>query len=153
MGEYSGGCSCGEVRYTILEEPIFTHACHCSLCQKFTASAFVIHSPIETTNFVLNSGKLTETPGPSGSGEVHTVKRCLNCYDQILSHIHGNDRITVLKTSTLDDANRFPPQAHIYTKNKLKWLKLSGPIPQFEEYYDREKVYSPESFERRNKVS
>ena len=88
----------------------FTHACHCSLCQKYTASAFVIHSPIETTNFVLESGVLADTPGPSGSGEGHTVKRCEHCSDQIFSHIHENERIVVLKTSTLDDPNRFPPK-------------------------------------------
>ena len=153
MSEFSGGCSCGEVKYKILDEPFFTHACHCSLCQKYTASAFVIHSPIETTNFVLESGSLTDTPGPSGSGEKHTVMRCKICSDQIFSHIHGNERIVDLKTSALDSPNRFPPQAHIYTKSKLKWLELGGPIPQYLEYYDREKIYPPEGLERRKKVS
>ena len=153
MSEYLGGCTCGRVRYKILDEPFFTHACHCSLCQKYTASAIVIHSPIETTNFVLESGILADTPGPSGSGEGHTVKRCEHCSDQIFSHTHGNERIVVLKTSTLDDPNRFPPQAHIYTNNKLKWLELSGPIPQFPKYYDREKIYPPEGLKRRKKVS
>ena len=152
MSKRSGGCTCGDIRYTILDEPIFTHACHCTLCQRYTASAFVVHSPIETKNLIVNSGSLTETPGPSGSGKGHIIKRCSNCGDQIYSHFGGNEMMAVLKTTTLDDPNRFPPQAHIFVKSKLKWLELGGTIPKFDEYYDREEVYPKESLERRKKL-
>ena len=52
MEKHKGGCSCGDVRYHITDEPLFTHACHCKLCQRYTASAFVVHSLIEASNFV-----------------------------------------------------------------------------------------------------
>ena len=152
MSKYPGGCTCGNITYTILDDPIFTHACHCTLCQRYTASAFVVHSPIETTNFILKSGSLTNTPGPSGSGKGHTIKRCSNCGDQIYSYFRSNEMIAVLKTTTLDDPNRFPPQAHIYVKSKLKWLELGSSIPKFEEHYDRNEMYPKESLERRRKV-
>ena len=28
-----GGCSCGQVRYQLTQDPLFTHACHCTDCQ------------------------------------------------------------------------------------------------------------------------
>ena len=52
MAKHYGRCSCGEVQYHITDEPMFTHACHCKLCQRYTASAFVVHSIIETENFL-----------------------------------------------------------------------------------------------------
>lgn len=152
MVQFTGGCSCGDVRYTILDTPMFTHACHCRHCQIYTASAFVVHSPIETTNFVLNCGDLMETTGPSGSGGGHTIKRCGRCGDQIYSHISNNSKIAVLKTTTLDEANRFPPQAHIYVQSKLNWVELGETIPQFDEFYDREEMYPTESLARRKAV-
>lgn len=149
---FKGGCSCGELRYTIFEEPMFTHACHCRLCQRYTASAFVVHSPVEMTNFKLDSGELVQTPGPSGSGGGHTINRCKNCCDQIYSHAFNNPKIAVLKTTTLDQPNQFPPQAHIYVQTKLHWVELNDTVPQFDEFYDREEMYSSESLARRKKV-
>ena len=42
----SGGCACRQVRYKVVGEPLFTHACHCSDCQRTTGSAFVLHTVI-----------------------------------------------------------------------------------------------------------
>ena len=95
---------------------------------------------------------MTEPPGPSGSGKGHIIKRCSTCGHQIYSYFRGTELIAVLKKTTLDDPNRFPPRAHIYVKNRLKWLELGSSIPKFEEHYDREETYSTESLERRRKV-
>ena len=151
---YSGRCSCGEVIYSIFDIPIFTHACHCSLCQRYTASAFVVHSAIETNNFSLVSGKLIDTPGPSGSGSMHRVYRCNTCFDQIYSHYNfvENNGVLILKTTTLDNPNIFPPQAHIFLKNKLDWVKIDQDTPKFKGMYKREDVYSRESLKRRRLV-
>ena len=75
MAKHDGRCSCGEVQYHITDEPMFTHACHCKLCQRYTASAFVVHSIIEAENFVFEKGNLITTVGPSGSGSGHSIKR------------------------------------------------------------------------------
>ena len=42
--DYTGGCSCGSVKYTLLDDPIFTHCCHCHLCQQITGSAFITNT-------------------------------------------------------------------------------------------------------------
>ena len=153
MERHEGGCSCGDVRYHITDEPMFTHACHCKLCQRYTASAFVVHSLIEASNFVVDKGKLVTTVGPSGSGSGHSIQRCERCGDQVFSHFAaiGTDQILVFKTTTLDSAESFPPLAHIFTKSKLSWVELGADIPAFEDFYDRDKIYSKRSLERRSK--
>ena len=155
MEKYSGCCSCGDVRYHITDEPMFTHACHCKHCQRYTASAFVVHSRIESSSFVLDKGSLITTVGPSGSGSGHSIKRCEKCGDQIYSHFGalGTDQLLVLKTTTLDDAEMFPPLAHIFTKSKLSWVELGTDIPVFEASYAIDEMYSKRSLERLSKFT
>jgi hypothetical protein len=59
----------------------------------------------------------------------------------------------VFKTTTLDNAENFPPLAHIFTKSKLSWVELGTDIPSFDEFYDRDEVYSKRSLERRSKFN
>ena len=47
-----GGCACGEVRYRVTSDPLFTHCCHCLNCQRQTGSAFVINVLIGATTYV-----------------------------------------------------------------------------------------------------
>jgi hypothetical protein len=42
MGEMTGGCLCGQVRYSANAEPAFVGVCHCKHCQKQTGSAFSV---------------------------------------------------------------------------------------------------------------
>ncbi len=35
-----GGCACGAVRYTLKSAPVALFACHCTLCQRQSGSAF-----------------------------------------------------------------------------------------------------------------
>ena len=143
-----GGCSCESVRYTISDKPIFTQACHCSLCRRYTASAFIVHSFIETAKFKLETGQLFETDGPTGSGKGQKVSRCKVCADQVYSVFNRvRGKITSLKTTTLDQADEFPPQAQIFTKNKLSWVQL-GDIPAYDEYYNFNETLSTESLKR-----
>ncbi len=94
------------------------------------------------------------TVGRSCSESGHSIKRCETCVDQIFSHfgLNGTDKILVFKTTTLDDAEQFPPQAHIYTKSKLSWLALGTEIPCFDEFYDRDKMYPKRSLECRARI-
>jgi hypothetical protein len=41
------GCTCREVRYRLLTEPLFVHCCHCRLCQRETGTAFALKAMIE----------------------------------------------------------------------------------------------------------
>ncbi len=40
MVERFGGCLCGQLRFTVTDEPMSVGPCHCKDCQKQTASAF-----------------------------------------------------------------------------------------------------------------
>ena len=46
MPQITGGCLCGQVRYSGTADPMFTGVCHCKDCQKETGTAFNIFASI-----------------------------------------------------------------------------------------------------------
>ena len=42
--QYSGGCRCGAVRYTLEGEPFKAGLCHCTDCRRETGSAFLYYA-------------------------------------------------------------------------------------------------------------
>lgn len=131
-----GHCSCGAVRYRLLDRPLFTHACHCTWCHRESGSAFAIHAVIETELIELTAGPGQETrlPTPSGLGQV--VIRCPGCNVALWCHYDGTRDLAYLKTGTLSRPQDCPPEAHIYVASKPDWLVLGGSIPALPGYYD-----------------
>ena len=148
MTIHHGGCSCSQLRYSLRGAPMFTHACHCHLCQQSTGSAFILHSMIEGDLFDVTAGDLASFVGPSGSGRRHIVKRCPSCGDPIVSYFGKSEKLAVVKTGTLDDPSALPPEAHIFVDSKLPWLTLDDGMPQFTGIYDFEATWPASSYRR-----
>ena len=51
-----GGCTCGDVRYRLHDDPMIIHCCHCAWCQREPGSAFAINAVIETERLELIAG-------------------------------------------------------------------------------------------------
>ena len=144
----AGGCSCGKIRYKLLDSPLIVHACHCRDCQRITGSAFVINLWIER--------KLVETTGApksyrlaGGTGQHHDVFFCSNCGTYLWSFYHGapGDALFV-RAGTLDKPEAVAPDVHIFTRSKLPWLTLPKDVPAFKTFYSIDKIWTPESRER-----
>ncbi len=143
-----GQCSCGDVSYALSKEPMFVHACHCSLCKQQTGSAFIAHAFIESTHFHLQSGSLTSVFGASGSGSPHKVERCEACGTAIISYYMGQREWGVVKVGTLKDPSQFPPGAHLHVAQKVPWIEIPEGVPAFEEGYDFKAVWHEEGYAR-----
>jgi hypothetical protein len=61
MAEITGGCLCGQVRYSANAEPAFVGVCHCTHCQKQTGTAFSVLSRSSEIGDV-NSGTTEDIP-------------------------------------------------------------------------------------------
>ncbi|SIT17728.1 GFA family protein [Paracoccus saliphilus] len=150
MVKLTGGCTCGRIRYRMLERPLFTHCCHCSWCQRETGSAFVLNALIET-DLLQVEGEAKKTLTPSASGKGQRIIRCPDCRVALYSHYAGaGARFAFLRVGTLDDPSSCPPDVHIFTLTKLPWLQLPEDVPVMTEYYDREVLWSATSLARRN---
>ena len=145
-----GGCSCGAVRYRLTDKPMFVNCCHCSWCRRETGSAFVINAIIETARIGLTKGEVTRTEVPTASGRGQSVIRCAACHSTLWSHYGGaGPHLAFLRAGTLDDPSQCPPDAYIFTADKLPWVALNPEIPAFPQRYDMKTQWPAESLARR----
>lgn len=144
-----GRCTCSADRHRPTRAPLFTHACHCSGCQRETGTAFALNAKIETEASQV-SGAVEEVTIPSASGKGQVIARCPICRAAVCSHRAGLGRLTAfVGVGTLADPAACPRDVHIFTATKLRWLALDPAIPSFPEFYRRSELWPPESLARR----
>ncbi len=59
------------------------------------------------------------------------------------------DLIRFIRVGTLDDPDRLPPDAHIYTISKQPWVRLPPDDLAVDEFYNLDTTWSEENLERR----
>jgi hypothetical protein len=120
----SGGCQCGAVRYEVRGRPIRTYACHCSICQKQSGSAFGLSAQFPAGSFSLTQGRLENFVRP-GRGRNIRCYFCSSCgtrvYHQMFTDEGDLPRFS-LKPGTLDDRSRFRPDCHLWVENAQPWV-------------------------------
>jgi hypothetical protein len=145
-----GGCTCRTVRYRMTTKPMIVNCCHCTWCQRETGSAFVINAMIETDRIKILSGAPEVVKTPSNSGKGQKILRCPVCRIAVWSHYAGSGlKVAFVRVGTLDDPNLCPPDVHIFTSTKQKWVELSDKVPVMKGYYVREKLWPADSLKRR----
>jgi hypothetical protein len=145
-----GGCTCRSVRYRLASAPLFVHCCHCTWCQRETGSAFAINALIESDRVEVLCGQPEPVLTPSNSGRGQTIVRCPQCEIALWSHYAGGGTaFSFIRVGTLDDPNLVPPDIHIFTSTKQRWVVLPSDVAAVAEYYDRNAHWPPESLERR----
>ena len=149
MEEYNlrGGCSCGEVKYIINEKPLFTQACHCKDCKKLTGSSFVINTSVFDDSLDIK-GELLKGELIAGSGKKARVYFCKKCGVYIFTDYETAVGRLNVRTKTLENSSMFPPQVHIFTKDKDSWFDLPKDQNCYEGMYDPNKVWPEESIKR-----
>lgn len=137
-----GHCTCGEVRYRLTDRPLFTHACHCTWCQRETGSAFALNALIETELVERLAGEVEEIDTPSNSGKGQIIARCPSCKVALWSHYAGSGRkAAFVRVGTLEHPGDCPPDIHIFTSTKLPWVTLDDRVPVVPEYYRRSEMW------------
>ncbi|HEY7602993.1 MAG TPA: GFA family protein [Gaiellaceae bacterium] len=142
-----GGCACGQIRYRLTSEPMFTHCCHCLNCQRQTGSAFVINLLIETDRVELLAGEPQAVDAPRDDGSVQRIFRCPTCQVAVFSE-YGRPEVKFVRGGTLDEPRSVAPDIHIFTKSKVEWVEIPDAQPAVEIYYDRHELWPPDSLER-----
>ena len=116
---YKGACQCGAVRYEVFGRPTKIWACHCTICQRQSGSAFGMA-------VVFQNAKIeTEGTQPAhfvraGRGQSSRCYFCPQCGSRIY-HQWFNDNGDIpylnLKPGTLDDTHWLRPGCHMWTQH------------------------------------
>jgi hypothetical protein len=129
--------------------PIIVHCCHCRYCQRETGAAFALNAVIETSRLTLVEGTPEPILTPSLSGKGQRIVRCPRCRIAVWSHYAGGgDAFSFVRVGTLDEPDRLPPDAHIFTSTKQPWVILPPEARAFTEFYSPKEVWPQESLAR-----
>ena len=145
-----GGCDCLSVRYRMETAPLIVHCCHCRWCQRESGASFALNAMIESDRVTSLSiaPELINTPSQSGRGQ--QVARCPHCRVALWSHYaSAGPVVAFIRVGTFDNPDLLPPDVHIFTESKQPWVVLPDGVPAMPAYYDREKIWSTSSLERR----
>jgi len=114
-----GVCRCGQVRFRVSAEPVMTMACHCTGCQRMTASAFSLSALYASDSFKVVQGEPV-------IGGLHGATRhffCPHCMSWLFTRPEGLDAFVNVRATMFDDAREFAPFIETYTSEALPWAK------------------------------
>ena len=134
--KHEGGCLCGEIRYQVTAKPQRLTICHCTFCQRFTGSAFLVEPIFLKTDFEIIKGDIHCYEHRSdGSQMVVTVNSCPNCCTTLFLGFERFTEVIGICGGTFDNPNWFDrdPEItkHIFTDSAQEGVVLPAGIDSF----------------------
>jgi hypothetical protein len=134
----TGGCRCGQVRYTYDDEPIASMICHCSGCFKrvgpFAGGMFVRKDSWKIT------GEYHSYDDIGGTGRPVHMFACTKCGSYFGGLAEAVPMVGILLAASLDDQSRFKPAFHNWAGSRPSWVTINDGLPQFEKSVDWDKI-------------
>lgn len=118
----AAGCRCGRVRVRVTEPPLIASACHCTGCQRMTASAFSLTLTVPRSGFELVSG----TPVRGGLQTEVQHFHCEFCKSWVFTRPPDAMPFVNLRATMLDDARWFAPYVETWTRERLPWASTGA---------------------------
>ncbi len=127
---HEGGCFCGAVRYRVQGPIALVTHCHCNSCRRSAGAAFVTWLTVERERASWIAG----TPKRYASSPGVTREFCGDCGTELAFTNEKAPRTVDLTVASLDCAAGHPADKHIWTANKLPWLRIDDHLPTWPEW-------------------
>jgi hypothetical protein len=131
---WRGACRCGQLK--VSAPPLLTMACHCTGCQRMTASAFSLSVAVPTAGFEVTAGE--PVIGGLHGDDVHHYF-CPRCMSWLFTKPQAVGWMVNVRATMLDGAPGSEPFLENYTSEKLPWVTTPAQhsyprFPEFDEY-------------------
>ncbi|OYY71595.1 GFA family protein [Sphingomonas sp. 28-63-12] len=117
-----GACRCGQLRFRVTGTPLMTMACHCTGCQKMSASAFSLSTFYPARAFTVIAGQ--PVIGGLHGGTRHFF--CGHCLSWAYTQPEGMDDFVNVRSTLLQDAADYRPFIETFTADKLAWAETGA---------------------------
>ena len=119
----AGHCRCGDIQLRISAPPILTMACHCSGCQRMSASAYSLSAAIPTPGFAVTRGE--PVLGGLRDPELRHFF-CPSCMSWMFTRppeivTRFLPEFVNVRATMLEDVSWFSPFVETWTRAKLPW--------------------------------
>ncbi|KAI1119669.1 glutathione-dependent formaldehyde-activating, GFA [Nemania sp. NC0429] len=127
MSIRNASCLCGGIKVEIRGDPSSSNLCHCSSCQKNTASVFGWFAIFEAKQITFTKSEpsllrtyIDESPE---SGNVLTRSFCGKCGSTVSSQPLSNLDVLVIPVGIIDgDKTAFNPHSEFYCRGRAEWV-------------------------------
>ena len=113
-------------------KPQITYACHCTLCQRQSGSAFGMTIVVAEEQFHIRKGVLTSHDRMGQNGRTLSRYFCSQCGTWIFNMPDRPLGFRNIKPGTLDDASWVRPDVHLWTGSALPWVRIPDDVRRFE---------------------
>ena len=120
MADMTGGCLCGEFRYTVAGEPEVSFICHCRECKRCTGSSFQSGMRLPA-DLVSLQGELKTFDFIGGSGRAIHRHFCAHCGSGVANTSDRRPGVIIVMAGTLDDPSVFSPEIEIFCEAAQPW--------------------------------
>jgi hypothetical protein len=129
---YTGGCACRAIRYATAHAPVFQNHCQCAHCQKRSGTGHGSYLTFPARSEMQITGKVArwEIAGDSGNLKIHEF--CPVCGTQVFLRFAAMPDMIAVPAGSLDEPDRFAPQALTYGMRGLAWDAIDPSLPAFE---------------------
>lgn len=122
-----GGCLCGSVKYEINGPVHLLSHCHCSMCRKFSGSAFLTFARTRVEHFAWVLGKDKISTYASSANGIRCF--CTTCGSP-LPIVREALPNALIPAGTLENDPGIRPTLHIFASDKAPWLTIDDSLPQ-----------------------
>lgn len=132
MTPYTGGCACGAIRYSTRHTPLFQNLCQCRDCQRRSGAGHGGWLTFPARAGMAISGKASEwtVAGDSGNVKIHAF--CPTCGTPTFLRFAAMPDLIAVPAGSLDEPERFAPQALTYRVRALGWDTVDPALRAFE---------------------
>jgi hypothetical protein len=131
--KFEGRCQCGQVRYRVTGQTVALFICHCTECQRQSASAFGMALWLRNYSKNVLEGKLRTWVRTTPTGRQLVCEFCSRCGTRVFHQMKEQFEIMSIKPGTLDTMLDLEPVAHIWTSRARSWVRLPEGILSFPE--------------------
>lgn len=128
----TGGCLCGQIRYTATGPPTISGHCYCADCRKASGSGFIAFMNFPASALTI-TGTTLQYASPSARGTPAVRNSCPVCGSLVFGGIAGVDTSHTIYAGSLDDAAAFVPAIAIFTRDRPDWAVLPPGLTAFAE--------------------
>ena len=128
--KFTGGCTCGAVRYECLAKPVMTGNCHCRDCQRASGGPFVSMLAVPAAALKI-TGEVKYYETKSDTGNIFSRGFCSECGARLFGKSAGQPRLAMITAGSLDDPSGYRPAIDFFTSSAQPWDHMNPALPKF----------------------
>jgi hypothetical protein len=125
-----GGCCCGGVRYEATGQSVLVEFCHCRSCRHAVGAPLMAWAAFRRSEFAITAGNSTVYESSPGLERTFCGRYGTSL---TLSDDRFPDDIYV-SVCSFHDAEKLPPEFHIWRSHRLSWLETSDTLPRYVQF-------------------